>query len=121
MTLMERVTEVLAGHLRDDHEAGNGYTEPRESWITCSCGADIWHWQQFYNETEEDPEENWRAHQAAALSALIQEVEADAWDKGCSDGRGYIMARGDARRLSKPLPPILTNPYRADKLEGKGG
>lgn len=60
--LAEAATDALAEHLREDGYAGDGYTEPREAWISCSCGAQVWHWQQFYFETDEDPAVAWTDH-----------------------------------------------------------
>lgn len=55
---MTTVTE----HVRLSHSAGDGYTEPREYWETCSCGVTIFAWQQFYDESREDADNNWLGH-----------------------------------------------------------
>lgn len=58
-------TSVLAAHVMTDASAGNGYTEPREAWVSCSCGTTVWAWQQYYEETDEDPELAKRTHLSA--------------------------------------------------------
>jgi hypothetical protein len=68
---VETIAQILAAHAPLWHHAGDGYTEPRESWLVCTCGADIFQWQQFYDENEEDPDVLMRAHQATALRAAI--------------------------------------------------
>jgi hypothetical protein len=64
---------VQVAHEMTEHHAGNGYSEPRESWIVCACGEDIWSWQQFYAETDVDPNDAMRAHLTAALRAALLE------------------------------------------------
>lgn len=55
--------EAVAGHNAIWHQAGDGYIEPREAWLTCSCGrAVLWAWQQFYEENDTDPKDAWAAH-----------------------------------------------------------
>ena len=76
MSAADKIAQVLAEHVSEDHYAGNGYNEPREAWVVCSCGADIWEWQQFYNENPADPEDAFRKHLAAVVLAyLLAEVE----------------------------------------------
>ena len=74
-----RADEIAASHVRHHGSAGDGYTEPREQWLNCSCGASIWSWQQFYDETDDDPDVCWTKHIAAiairaALEAALGEV-----------------------------------------------
>lgn len=58
----EVLAAVFAAHRMEEGHGGNGYSDPRESWINCSCGASVWSWQQFYDETDVEPEDAWRAH-----------------------------------------------------------
>jgi hypothetical protein len=74
MTDADKLAQVLAEHVSEDHYAGNGYNEPREAWVVCSCGADIWEWQQFYNENPADPDDAFRAHVAAVVLAHLRPV-----------------------------------------------
>ena len=48
-------------HHPTSHHAGNGYTEPYEFWVTCSCGRFDWGWQQHYEERD-DLDECWEEH-----------------------------------------------------------
>lgn len=83
---MSALTEKVAReHVRRDSYAGDGYTEPRESWTSCSCGAHIWAWQQFYAETDEDPDENWTQHIAYVTEAATREAVADDIKERLSD------------------------------------
>lgn len=61
---LNRVPEDDLGvdHVRLSHSAGDGYTEPREYWETCTCGATIFTWQQFYEETPGNPDDAWAIH-----------------------------------------------------------
>lgn len=78
-SLAESAQATLAEHLREDGYAGNGYTEPRESWIYCSCGAQVWMWQQFYFETGEDPEANWIEHLSAMTAGHFIMAHMSQW------------------------------------------
>jgi hypothetical protein len=71
------VAAVLAEHELLEHSARNGYTEPQEHWATCECGAFLGDWQQYYHETDYDPERDFRAHLASVIVAI---VEADDYD-----------------------------------------
>lgn len=70
-TIQGAASTVVAKHARWDHHAGNGYTEPREAWIECSCGALVWQWQQFYFETGENPNVNWAEHLIAMTTGQL--------------------------------------------------
>nr|DAP03161.1 MAG TPA: hypothetical protein [Caudoviricetes sp.] len=78
-SLAESARATLSEHLREDGHAGNGYTEPRESWIYCSCGAQVWVWQQFYFETDEDPERNWIEHLSAMTAGHFIMAHMEQW------------------------------------------
>jgi hypothetical protein len=93
---VERVTEVLREH--QWYDATSDHEDPA---IGC-IGCDDW----FADENALD-DGTFAAHQAAALSALIQEAQAGAWDEGTSFAAGDDTYYGD------------DNPYRPDKLEGK--
>lgn len=71
IAVLTAAAKVVADHRREDGYAGNGYTEPREAWISCSCGAHVWNWQQFYFETSEDPNQCWLDHVAAMAAAAV--------------------------------------------------
>lgn len=63
-----RVIQILRDHDGTDFHAGDGYTEPQESWIECmTCDITLWSWQQYYYENPEDPEEAIRQHQVYML------------------------------------------------------
>lgn len=64
-------------HRRRDYWAGNGYSEPREQWIECSCGAHVWEWQQYYNENPTSPDDAWAAHLREAFPDEPRRVEPD--------------------------------------------
>ena len=115
---MSALAEKIAReHQRQDGAAGDGYSSPRESWTHCSCGADIWAWQQFYAETDEDPDENWTQHIAAVTEAAVRAaVAADIEDlehtsqqvrEGVRHGRtvdyyeGYEQAIVHAARIAE--------------------
>ena len=70
---------IMAEHTRQDHRAGDGYTEPREAWTDCSCGAQVWQWQQFYFETDEDPERNWIEHLSAMTAGHLIMAHMKQW------------------------------------------
>lgn len=75
--LAERITQE---HLPIWWNAGDGYNEPRESWLTCSCDdTEIIHaWMQFYGETADDPYVSWGLHIAkVTVAATREQVEAD--------------------------------------------
>lgn len=65
------VEGLLAGHEFTENHAGNGYTEPRERWIECSCGVAVWGWQEYYAETSEDPEVQKKLHLAFVLVEAV--------------------------------------------------
>lgn len=67
-------------HQFTEHHAGDGYTEPRESWIDCSCDATVWAWQQYYMETQEDPETAKKLHLAFALCEEIIKRDKETKD-----------------------------------------
>jgi hypothetical protein len=69
--------DILAADHKPVHSSGgDGISSPRESWITCSCGAHIWDWQQFYNETDEEPEVNFGLHLVAeAVKTMPHDTE----------------------------------------------
>jgi hypothetical protein len=78
--LLEQVAEVdidTIWRTIDEHEfmedhAGNGYTEPREHWIDCTkCMETVWGWQQYYAETDEDPEQAKKRH---LIMVLVEAV-----------------------------------------------
>ena len=113
MTDADKLAQVLAEHVSEDHYAGNGYNEPREAWVVCSCGADVWEWQQFYNENPADPEDAFRAHVAAVILANITAEEwtqeqgklAQAWRDGYYTGkRDYSASFTSGRSVSTPNP-----------------
>lgn len=63
-----RVIQILREHKGTWHQAGDGYTEPREAWIVCdACDAVLWEHQQYYFENPEDPDEAIRQHQVYML------------------------------------------------------
>lgn len=59
---LDTIWRVIDEHQFTDHSAGDGYQEPREHWINCTCDATVWDWQQYYMETAEDPETNKKMH-----------------------------------------------------------
>ena len=71
---------IEAEHQFTEHHAGDGYTEPRETWIDCSCDATVWAWQQHYMEVEEDPETAKKLHLAFALCEEIIKREKENTD-----------------------------------------
>lgn len=75
MTARDELVTLLSEHDRQLHTGGDGYVSPREAWETCSCGAITWQWQQFYAETDEDPNDAWDAH-------LADVILAAGWTKG---------------------------------------
>lgn len=68
---IETHERIFAEHEFTEHHAGDGYTEPRETWIACSCGVTVWAWQQYYMEVDEDPETAKKLHLAFALCEEI--------------------------------------------------
>lgn len=83
--LIAMVEKLAVDHQPEHHSSGNGYTEPREEWVNCSCGIHVWDWQQFYNERETDPEVEFSQHfgyfvayEAAklALTQVADEIQA---------------------------------------------
>jgi hypothetical protein len=63
-----RVIQILRDHDGSWYNAGDGYTEPRESWVDCiTCDITLWSWQQYYFDTDEDPQEAIRQHQVMML------------------------------------------------------
>ncbi len=68
---------IEAEHQFTEHHAGDGYTEPRETWIQCSCDATVWAWQQYYDENPEDPETTKKLHLAFALCEEIIKREKE--------------------------------------------
>lgn len=74
--ITDTVTDGWNGHTRNEDHAGDGYTCPRESWITCACGAFVWGIQQGYGTSglHEDPEAAWSLH--------LGQVQGKAWAKG---------------------------------------
>lgn len=78
MSAFGEVAALLAAHKPQQYDAGNGYSEPREAWWECTCGAHIWEWQQFYHERHDDPEERFGEH----LTYVIAQ-----WAERWRDGR----------------------------------
>lgn len=68
---IDTIWRVIEQHQFTEHHAGDGYTEPSEAWISCSCDATIWFWQQYYMETDEDPEINKKLHLAMVLVEAV--------------------------------------------------
>ena len=55
--------------LRDERPGRYGeYPEPAEVTITCTCGADLWEWQEGYGSTPGTPLDAFEEH--------LQEVES---------------------------------------------
>lgn len=71
------LTVALGQHEMREYSAGNGVTEPRESWADCSCGASLWEWQEYYNENPMEPEDAFRAHVAHALLSRFTITEKE--------------------------------------------
>ena len=73
------------GHRPVWNSAGNGHTEPLESWLQCSCGILIWSWQQFYEESEDDSADRWDAHMdsvAPEIARIRKVAEAlEEWER----------------------------------------
>ena len=57
------MSSEMSGHIAIISEYGDGYHEPREESVYCECGAHIWDWQQYYQETP-DWEQDWLDHLA---------------------------------------------------------
>lgn len=63
-----RVMQMLRDHDGTWFHGGDGYLEPRESWVDCmTCNVTLWSWQQYYFEVDMDPEEAIRQHQVLML------------------------------------------------------
>ena len=65
------IAAVIEQHRMTTEYAGNGHTEPREAWATCSCGAHLWEWQEFYNENPIEPEDAHRDHLAEEIARIL--------------------------------------------------
>lgn len=65
--------QIAEAHRYQEGDAGDGYTEPREWWASCSCGASLAEWQQFYNESDEDPHKMYALHLVDAALALLSQ------------------------------------------------
>ena len=70
------VAELLKTHQFCTGSAGNGQTEPYETWVECSCGVLLHAWQQHYDEHDDrQPHVEYAAHIAwLAVEATISEV-----------------------------------------------
>ncbi len=73
----EATASVIEEHQFTEHSAGDGYTEPREHWINCTCGIAVWSWQQYYMETDESPEDCKKIHLAMMLVAEVLKPKQD--------------------------------------------
>lgn len=64
LAIIRKLADGLAEHAAVHYSGGDGHESPREAWVTCSCGAQIWEWQQYYNENPTDPDDAFRQHLA---------------------------------------------------------
>ena len=113
MSAADKLAQVLAEHgeMLQFH-AGNGSTEPREAWAECNCGEHLWDWQEYYNETPDEPEDAFRAHQSAVVLAHLT---AEGWAQGREEwatailpdviypARSYFHAESDASYFGRQL------------------
>lgn len=65
--------QIAEAHRYQEGDAGDGYTEPREWWAQCSCGVWLTEWQQFYNESDDNPHEVYALHLVDAVLALLSQ------------------------------------------------
>ena len=74
---IERIaTQVVDAHIMTERGAGDGYISPREAWIACTCGVTVWGWQEYYFDTDEDPERAKALHLAAmGARAMIRALQ----------------------------------------------
>lgn len=127
-TARDVIAEVVtATHRMTDMSAGDGYTEPREHWVQCSCGMTVWAWQEFYAENDTDPDDAKADHLADAILAALESVlaaherqvraealreAADAIDRADYDNGDWVLGHlRDAEWLRD----------RADDIEGAEG
>ena len=109
------IDEDMIAKIKEEHgiiheSGGDGYTSPRESWIVCTCGDLIWTWQQHYQETEEDPEENYAFH-------LLGVYMEKAWAEGHEETGPYATNPYTAPPLPEPTVEIdwTTMPTKNDR------
>lgn len=76
---IERIaTQVVGEHVMAERGAGDGYISPREAWIACACGVTVWGWQEYYFETDEEPERAKALHIAAMGAQAMLRAASDS-------------------------------------------
>jgi hypothetical protein len=121
--MAELVGALAEKHKPEHHSAGDGYTCPRESWVKCSCGVNIWDWQQYYNENEDDPDAQFALHfgylVARQVAAQTLRDAAEALSLPGSSANGYYAAEADAGYRDAERDAETWLKARADDTEGK--
>ena len=75
----DKIARILAEHSMIEHHSGNGTTEPREAWCECSCGIHLNEWQQFYYESDYEPDRHFREHVAIEI---LDTIGREEWGVG---------------------------------------
>lgn len=116
---MTDLVALALTHHPIDHEAGDGYTMPRERWVECSCGAIVWSWQQFYEENDEDERISFAQHFAQEAQRADSERIAEALEALAEKPPlGVSYMRWLDRKLAK-LHAILQGAERPAVLDAE--